>query len=63
MTEPEMNTANEALTLMDEAITKLLEPHFHAVAGIGDLREAVVNARNAVNKLMTAERQDLGVRL
>jgi len=56
MSEEERAALNEAYQKISEALELLLEPSMKTVLGIREVCEAVVAARNSVNRLISGER-------
>ena len=55
MKDEQRESLTTAYQKINEALTLLLEKPMNELAGIGAARQAVVDAQNAVNKVISAE--------
>ena len=53
MNEDQIATVSDAHARITQALTLLMQPLMNTVAGIGEIRVTVVDALNAVNRLLT----------
>jgi hypothetical protein len=57
MTELELEIVGRAHENIQRALELLLDKSMHEVAGIGDVRQAVVSAENLVGRLLSGVRE------
>jgi hypothetical protein len=53
MNEAQMTTASDVHARITQALALLMQPLMNTITGIGEIRVTVVDALNAVNRLLT----------